>query len=129
MKLHDQDQIRRIFEEVYPDNVRSGDLSAYADMYTEDALWMPPNGLDRCGIPDILEGFADTIADKDIDPIFTAEEIEVKGDFGSVIGISLATISPKDGSPSTQVKYRALWLMKKDCDRWKISRQIWNVKP
>ncbi|BAB77947.1 YybH family protein [Anabaena sp. FACHB-709] len=129
MKLHDQDQIRSIFEEVYPDNVRGRDLSAYADMYTEDALWMPPNGPDRCGIPDILEGFADTIANQDIDPIFTAEEIEVKGDCGYVIGISLATIRPKDGSPSRQVKYRALWLMKKDCDRWKISRQIWNVKP
>jgi ketosteroid isomerase-like protein len=107
----------------------SGDLSAYADMYTEDALWMPPNGIDRCGIPDILEGFAGSIVDKDIDPIFTAEEIEVKGDSGYVIGISLATIRPKDGSPSTQIKYRALWLMQKDGDRWKIARQIWNVKP
>lgn len=129
MKSSDQDQIRSVFEEVYPANVRTGDLSAYASMYTEDALWMAPNVPDRCGIPDIVEGFAASIANQDIDPTFTAEEIEVMGDFGYVVGISVATVTPHDGSPSKQVKFRALWLMKKEQEIWKIDRQIWNNKP
>jgi uncharacterized protein (TIGR02246 family) len=129
MKSSDCEKIRSVFEEVYPTNVRKRDLSAYANMYTKDALWMAPGVPDRSGIADIVEGFAEQIAQNDIDPIFTAEEIKVMGDFGYVIGISLAIIRPKDGSPSRSVKFRALWLMKKEQDVWKISRQIWNNKP
>ncbi|HEY9803416.1 MAG TPA: DUF4440 domain-containing protein [Leptolyngbyaceae cyanobacterium] len=125
----DKEQIKCIFEETYPHNVRCADLSGYAQMYTEDALWMAPGVIDRCGISDIVEGFAEQISNNDIDPIFTAEEIEVMGDLGYVIGISIATIRPKDGSPSRQVKFRALWLMKKQDSVWKIYRQIWNNKP
>ena len=125
----DHDEIRRVFEEVYADNVRTKNLQGYGEMYTEDALWMAPNVPDRCGGEDIVAGFAESIANQDIDPIFTADEIQVMGDFGYVIGISIATIYPRDGSPSKQAKFRALWLMKKVQGLWKIDRQIWNNKP
>ena len=126
MSLRDREEIRRMFEEVYPGNVRSSDLMSYGKMYTEDAQWIPPDAPERRGIHDILEGFATQIAHDLIDPQFIAEEIEVMGDFGYVIGTSEATIHPKDGSPAHVVKYRALWLMRKERNSWKIRRQIWN---
>jgi uncharacterized protein (TIGR02246 family) len=129
MSYHDQDDIRRIFEDVYAHNVRSRDVQGYAEMYTEDALWMPPDGTDRCGIPEIVEGFEMMISQQAIDPTFTAEEIRVFDDLGYVIGYSIAIISPLDGSPSREVKYKALWLMKKEYGSWKIDRQIWNKQP
>ncbi|MDP5016968.1 MAG: SgcJ/EcaC family oxidoreductase [Dolichospermum sp.] len=129
MYSHDKEEIRQVFEETYADNVRSRNLEGYGEMYTEDALWMAPDVDDRCGRADIVEGFAQSIANQDIDPIFTADEIEVMDDFGYVMGISVATIYPHDGSPAKQVKFRALWLMKKDLGIWKIDRQIWNNKP
>ena len=129
MKSSDKEKIRSVFEEVYAANVKSEDLCGYGEMYTEDALWMAPNVPDRIGINDIVEGFSEQIASNKIEPIFTAEEIEVIGDFAYVLGNSIATISPKDGSPSKLVKFRALWLMKKQGDNWKISHQIWNNKP
>lgn len=128
MSGRDKEEVRRIFEEVYPANVSSTDLMSYGSMYTEDALWMPPNDPDCRSIHEIVEGFASQCAHQSIDPIFIAEEIEVMGDFGYVIGTSEATISPKDGSPPHVVQYRALWLMKKEENQWKISRQIWNKK-
>jgi uncharacterized protein (TIGR02246 family) len=121
----DQEEIRKVFEDVYPHNVRSRDAEGYAKMYTEDALWMPPTAQERRGISEILEGFSQMLDNKDIDPVFTAEEIEVVGDFGYLVGISIANIIPHDGSPDKQVKYRALWLMKKEDGIWKISRQMW----
>ena len=129
MEFNDRNEIRRVFEEVYAENVRSKNLEGYGNMYTEDALWMAPDAIDRCGRAEIVEGFAEQIANQDIDPVFTADEIEVMGDFGYVMGISIATIYPHNGSSSKQIKFRALWLMKKVQDTWKIDRQIWNDKP
>ena len=77
----------------------------------------------------LLKALPVEIARQDIDPTFIAEEIEVRGEVGYVVGTSHATIYPHDGSPSKEVNFRALWLMKKDEDIWKIDRQIWNVKP
>lgn len=129
MESSDRNEIRRVFEEVYAENTRSKNLQGYGDMYTEDAVWMAPNAIDRCGRAEIIEGFAEQIANQDIDPVFTADEIQVMGDFGYVVGISVATIYPYDGSSSKQVKFRALWLMKKVHQQWKINHQIWNNKP
>ena len=126
---NDKEQIREVFEEVYAANVRGRDLEGYGKMYTEDARWMPPNQAERRGIPDIIEGFAAQTANQNIDPTFIADEIEVMGDFGYVVGTSHATIYPIDGSPSKEVNFGALLLMKKEGDIWKIDRQIWNVKP
>ncbi len=80
MEYSDRNEIRKVFEEVYAENVRAKNLQGYADMYTENALWMTPDVPDRCGQEDIVEGFAEQIANQDIDPIFTADEIEVMGD-------------------------------------------------
>lgn len=129
MSDSDREAIRQVFEEVYADNVRTKNLTGYGEMYTDDALWMAPNVPDRCGREDIIEGFAQSVVNQDIDPTFTAEEIEVMGDVGYVIGVSLANIYPLDGSPAKQAKFRALWLMKQEGGEWKISRQIWNNKP
>ncbi|MBD2485932.1 nuclear transport factor 2 family protein [Planktothrix sp. FACHB-1365] len=129
MSYRDQEDIRQVFEEIYPSNIRSRDLASYADMYTEDALWMMPNVPDKCGVPDIVEGFAEYISNQEIDPNFTAEEIEVIGDFGYVMGISLSTIHPLDGGSFQQSKCREVWLMRKEGGTWKISRQIQTLKP
>jgi uncharacterized protein (TIGR02246 family) len=129
MRYDDRDEIRRVFEETYAYNVRNRDIDSYGQMYTEDALWMAPDVDDRRGIEEILQGFAQSIDKQDIDPVFTAEEIEVMGDFGYVVGVSMATIYPHDGSPAKQAKFRALWLMKREAGIWKIDRQIWNNKP
>ncbi|WP_013334265.1 YybH family protein [Gloeothece verrucosa] len=130
----DKQAIQKVFEVDYPTYVRNKDRENYGTMYTENALWMPPNAPDRCGIPDILIGYdaAIGVENKQIDPTFTAEEIHVIGDLGYVLGISNATITttnPDGTSSISKVLYRALWLMKKEQDTWKIHRQIWNVKP
>lgn len=129
MYSQDKEQIRRVFEETYAHNVKTRNLNGYGEMYTKDALWIAPDADDRRGIADIIKGFAQSIAKQDIVPVFTADEIEVMGDFGYVIGTSKASIRPHDGSAEKKVTFRALWLMKKDAGIWKIDRQIWNKKP
>lgn len=35
----EREEIRRVFEEVYAQNVRTKDFQGYGEMYTEAALW------------------------------------------------------------------------------------------
>ncbi|MGD1950477.1 MAG: YybH family protein [Leptolyngbyaceae cyanobacterium] len=129
MSVSDRNQIQTIFEEIYPKNARSKDPQRYAAMFTKAAVQMPPGVPDRYGRADIAAGYAEQVADKDLDPTLTAEEIQVMGDHGYVTGIAMVTVHPSDGSPSLQLKFRGLWLMKKEDGDWKIDRQIWNEKP
>ncbi|MEL6580373.1 MAG: SgcJ/EcaC family oxidoreductase [Cyanobacteria bacterium J06621_12] len=129
MSSQDREEIKSVFESVYADNVKTKNLQGYGEMFTEDALWMPPNAPDRCGKAEIITGFSAQVASQSIDPVFIADEIEVMGNFGYVVGTSTATIYPDDGGASKQAKFRALWLMQKVQGSWKIDRQIWNNKP
>lgn len=128
MSASDRNQIKAIFEETYPKIARAKDPQEYAAMFTGSAVQMPPNVSDHYGQAAIAAGFAEQVADKDLDPTLTVEEIEIMGDFGYVTGIAMVTVYPHDGSPAIQIKFRGLWLMKKEQGQWKIHRQIWNQK-
>jgi uncharacterized protein (TIGR02246 family) len=127
--IGDEEAIRRLFEETYASNVRSGDVDAYVAMFTEDAFWMPPGDADRRGVNEIAEAFGMQSISVAIEPKLTAEEIQVIGNLAYVVGISLATITPKDGGQSNKVKLRIVWLLRKEAGTWKIAREIWNSKP
>ena len=127
--MTDYAQIQTIFEETYPNNVRAKDPQAYAALFTKTAIQMPPDLPDHYGQVEIAAGYAQQIADKDLNPTLTVEEIQVTGDYAHAIGIAMIIVSPHDGSPAVQVKCRGLWLMKKEQGEWKIDRQIWNLKP
>ncbi|MFM6024191.1 MAG: nuclear transport factor 2 family protein, partial [Dolichospermum sp.] len=103
MYSDDKEEIKQVFEKTYAENMRTGNMQGYGDMYTKDALWMPPDAIDRHGKDDILKAFAESIASQKVDPVFTAEEIVVMGDFGYVIGNSKATVTPHNSSEQKKV--------------------------
>lgn len=129
MSVSDRDQIKAIFEQVYPDTVRARNPQAYGAMFTAAAVQMPPQVPDRYGPAAIATGFAQQIIHTDLDPTLTIEEIQIMGDFGYATGLARVTVRPHDGSPAVQITFRGLWLMKKEQTQWKIHRQIWNEKP
>ncbi|EFA71894.1 nuclear transport factor 2 family protein [Cylindrospermopsis raciborskii] len=126
--LSDVEEIRKVFERDYADAMRLRNPEVYGQMYTQDAVWMPPNDTNRSGVANIKIGFTNQIADKYIDPKFTAEEIKIIGDLGYVIGFSIAQVTPVAGGATKTVRFHALWIMKKENGKWKIDRQIWNNK-
>jgi uncharacterized protein (TIGR02246 family) len=125
----DEDQIRKLFEDTYAMNLKTGDVDTYMSLFTKDAVWIPPGGVDRVGPKAIGEAFAHQAGAVNIDAKLTADEIKVMGYFAYIIGTSVAEISPKDGSPTINAKFRVLWLMRREQGQWKIAREIWNPKP
>ena len=125
----DADKIKMLFEKTYATNLKTGDVNTYMNLFTQDAVWIPPGGLDKVGPKQIGEAFANQASAVNIDAVLTADEIKVMGNFAYIIGTSVAKISPKDGSPTINAKFRVLWLMRKEQGKWKIAREIWNAKP
>lgn len=129
LALSDRDELTRLFEDVYAKNLRTGDVNSYVAMFTKDAFWMPPGSPDRRGLKEIGEAFGMQAKSVNLEPKLTAEEVQVMGNFSYIIGSSLATISPKDGSQAHKAKLRVVWLLRKEEGAWKIAREIWNLKP
>ena len=128
--MSDEKKIRELFEVTYPQNVKNRDINAYRRMYTEDALWSPPKTEVECQGPDaIAEAFAKQIADVDIDPVFTADEICVLGHIAYVWGTSKATVTHHADHSVNHVNFRALWIVRRENNAWLIARQLWNTKP
>ncbi len=121
--------ITAIITERYPAFANSHDAAGYASMYTEDALWVPPNAPERVG-REAIEAAMQASFDKfefDVQPF--ADEVKVMANFAYITGGAEGVLTPRDGSDSTPVNFRVFWLFQRGDDGWEISRQIWNNKP
>ena len=121
--------IEKLLSETYGSLVMAHDAAGYADLYAEDVLWVPPNGPDqtsKAGIEAGIQGLFDKFSFQ-VNP--QPEEIEVRGDFASVVGAVDGVLTPRAGGDPNTIKFRIFWLLRKEAGDWKIYRQIWNDKP
>ena len=121
--------VEKLVSETYGSLVMAHDAAGYAGMYADDVLWAPPNGPDqtsRGGIQTAVQGLFDKFA-FEVDP--QPEEVEVQGDFAYAIGTVDGVLTPRAGGDPVVIKFRILWLLRKEDAGWKIYRQIWNNKP
>ena len=121
--------IRQLLSETYGNLVMAHHAAGYADLYSANVLWAPPNGPDQTskdGIKDGIQGLFDKFSFK-VNP--RPEEIEVQGDFAYAIGIIDGALTPRTGGDPNTIKFRVFWLLRKEAGDWKICRQIWNNKP
>ena len=121
--------IRQLLSEGYGGLVMASDAAGYAEQYSEDVLWAPPNAPDQTskeGIVNAIQGLFDKFSFR-VNP--QPEEIEVQGDFAYVIGSVDGALTPRAGGDPVPIRFRVFWLLRKEAGEWKISRQIWNNKP
>ena len=124
----DQAEIRDIFVRVLPSKVRARDTQGYASLFAEDAVWCPPNAIDRTGPEQIALGVSEVLGGNNFDPTFFVDEIQVRDEFGYVFGRSKELITPIGGGTTTTAFSRELWIFRKVSGKWKIYRMIWNLK-
>lgn len=125
--MHVDDQaIRALFEQRYPEAVERRDPGAYTALYTADALWIRPNATPRRGTAAIGEGFAEMLDGQRISAVFTADEIERHGSVATVLGRSQAVVTAEADGRVQQVSFHALWIVHRQGTDWLIHRQIWT---
>jgi ketosteroid isomerase-like protein len=126
-EVADLQAIKAFIEETYPSRAMSGDSRLYASMYTPDALWCPPNHLDKRGPADIAA--ADDAKEADIEAIMRVEDHEVFGNAAFVTAKARVSVFPRSGAAGKTYFYRGFWLLQRSCGGWLIRLQIWNEKP
>lgn len=122
-----REQIERIYKEIQPHFVRTGDVNGYASLFTQDAVWWPLGRPSRIGPAQIAVGFGQVIAGNHTSPVFDALEIQVSEAFSFAALLGTITISYDNGSPTDVFHSRELWTFREELGAPKISRMIWNL--
>lgn len=116
--------INRAFEEA----VRKGDADRLAQLYTSDAMVMPPDGpfvKGRDAIRDLWSGVIRDLGLRDVK--LQTVSLEIAGDTACEVGEGQLTLQPPSSAPATAaVKYVVAW--KKGGGHWQLHRDIWNTK-
>lgn len=107
--------------------VNRGDMAAVADLYTEDAMLMPPNGAALRGRDAVRTFFVEALSSlSPRDVKLSSDEVEVCGDSAYEVGRYQMTVQPSGGAAmNDRGKYLVVWRRQSD-GSWKIARDIFN---
>jgi uncharacterized protein (TIGR02246 family) len=107
----------------------AGDGKAVAELYTEDAALLPPDGArvdGRAAIGEFWQGAIDSgLADADLEVV----EVTESGDLAYEVGAFSLSAPGADGARATVAgKYVIVW-QRGDDGTWRLHRDIWNMDP
>lgn len=107
----------------------AGDGKALAELYTEDAVLLPPGAErieGRAKIAEFWQGAMDAGLE---DPSLEAVEVVELGDYAYEVGALSITAQDADGQPApVSGKYIVIW-QRGDDGTWRLHRDIWNLDP
>lgn len=107
----------------------AGDGKALADLYTEDAMLLPPGAERIEGRGKIAEFWQGAIDAGLADPSLEAVEVVESGDLAYEVGTLSITAPGEDGEPMpASGKYIVIW-QRGDDGTWRLHRDIWNLNP
>ncbi len=111
------------FEEAF----RQGDPTAVANLYTEDAVLLPPNS-DMISGKMGIEAFWKTVMEMGVkDAVLTTVDVTGSGDMVCEIGKYKLTIQPEGQEAVEDIgKYVVIWKQAED-GTWNLHIDIWNT--
>jgi uncharacterized protein (TIGR02246 family) len=114
----------------YEAAVRGGDIDAYAALFSDDAIQMPPAAPDRFGPAEIHFGMKPALSQNKMDVTLVPHETFLLGERDASVRVVITgTRTPLDGGNPAPINFTCLFLLREHADRvWKIQQQIWTVK-
>jgi ketosteroid isomerase-like protein len=110
----------------FVESFNQGNAGAIAEMYTSDALLLPPNNPIIVGHQGIREFWQNLITAGLKAVRLETERVEACGDTAYEVGYYTLTIPTATGGTVTdQGKYIVVW--KREGPKWKLARDIWNT--
>ncbi len=123
----DVDAINKVMEKPY---WKDGDLDSFIDLFTDDAIWMPPGGLPVVG-KEALRAWVSWAEDVTWEHFSTStEEVVVAGDWAFARLAATMVMTPQAGEEATPSYLKGLQILQRQTDgSWRIARYIWNGNP
>lgn len=120
----DRDRIRAFYDD-WSARLLDGDFEGMAELYTQDAVFMPPNQPMIRGRDELLEFMRSfppvTRAD------FEVDEIDGYGDIAYVTGRYSMTLEPEDAPEPIEDEGKYIEIRRRQPDgSWLLSRDIFN---
>ncbi len=105
----------------------AGDAPAAAALFTDDAVFMPPNAPSAVG-KEAIQSWYQTLFDQfTFQLTISRAEAEVADDWAFARGTYTLKLAPKAGGEATEDTGKGLTIWKPQPDgSWKIAREIWN---
>ena len=105
------------------------DATGLANLYTEDAMLLPPDAV-RLDGRQAIEQFWQGAIDAGVSSmVLETVEVEVTGDTAYEVGILSLDVPGENGElNSVSGKYIVIWKYGEDGE-WRLHRDIWNVNP
>ena len=111
----------------YMDASRSEDATALVDLFTADALRMPPNEPSSKGSEALRDYFAEAFEHESLDVTVKTDELQVLGDWAFTCGTYSVVAKDKATEEVTEDNGKWINILKREPDgSWKIHRNIWN---
>jgi uncharacterized protein (TIGR02246 family) len=112
----------------YQDAVSRGDAGAIADLYTADALLLPPDGPTVKGREAIRQWLSSGFERGLKSLQFESITLEIDGDTASEVAyVTLGSAGL--GGQITTVVVKSLVVWKKSAGQWRLHRDMWNAAP
>ena len=107
--------------------VKSGDVDAYIEFWTDDGIVMLPNAPLAIGKVQIRSWYQAVVEQVTIAYDIENQEVVVSGDVAISRGVFTGTLTMKDGGDQSPLAGKYMTFLRKQPDgRWKIYRDIWN---
>jgi uncharacterized protein (TIGR02246 family) len=111
----------------YVSAITAGDIDAWYALFTEDAVFMPPNDETMEGREEVRKLASSFFETFHIGFEQTIDDVEVFGDWGFARWHCKARYTPKAGGETILENVKEVWIFKRqDDDSWKCSLVIWN---
>ena len=111
----------------YAASLGAGDADAWATLWLEDGVQMPPDGPAVVGRSQIREKLRGILTQFRFDMRIHTEEVRTAGEWAYARGLYQATLTPKTDGPAIPIDGKFLTILARQSDgSWKIYRDIFN---
>lgn len=108
--------------------LNAGDARAWAALFTDDGVQMPPNARANIGRPAIEEWSKGFMSLFQLEFPLAVDEVHVSGDWAFERGTYAISLQPKSGGPSMQDMGKHITIyQRKSGAEWRMARDIWNT--
>lgn len=121
----DRAQITALFA-AHDASIAASDLDAFYKLTTNDYVEMIDGGPDRMGRDAARAGFAEFLTANSLSMKSEIRELEVIGNVAWVSTSTSQVRTPKDGSTRYEIHGKALMILHRTPEGWKIKTNMWN---